>query len=196
MTAPTLVTRTFHGVAIPAPGTFVIDPAHTRVGFVARHLMVSKVRGAFTGVAGEITIAEDPAQSAVAATIDTETISTGAPDRDAHLRSADFLDVATFPAMTFRSKAVTDLASGSFTLLGDLTIKDVTREVALKVDFEGAALSPWGQEVIGFSARTEIDREEFGITWNQALETGGVLVGKRVTIEIEAEAVRQVPAAE
>ncbi|HET8659408.1 MAG TPA: YceI family protein [Micromonosporaceae bacterium] len=196
MTAPTLATRSFNGVAIPAPGTFVIDPAHTRVGFVARHLMVSKVRGAFTGVAGEVTIAEDPAQSTVTASIDTATITTGAPDRDAHLRGADFLDVAVHPAMTFRSKAVTSLEGGSFTLLGDLTIKDVTREVTLTVDFEGVARSPWGQEVIGFSARTEIDREEFGITWNQALETGGVLVGRKVAIEIEAEAVRQVPPAE
>lgn len=194
MTAPTLDTRTFNGVRIPAPGTFVIDPAHTRVGFVARHLMVSKVRGAFTGVTGEITVAEDPAQSAVTATIDAATITTGAPDRDAHLRSPDFLDVATYPTLTFRSMAVTELADGAFTLLGELTIKGVTREVALRVEFEGVARSPWGQEVIGFSARTEIDREEFGMTWNQALETGGVLVGKKVTIEIEAEAIRQAPA--
>jgi polyisoprenoid-binding protein YceI len=124
-------------------------------------------------------------------TIDTATISTGAADRDGHLRSPDFLDVDAYPQMTFGARRVTHGVGSWFTVVGDLTIKDVTREVELKVEFEGVARSPWGQEVIGFTARTDIDREDFGMTWNQALETGGVLVGKKVTIEIEAEAIRQ-----
>jgi polyisoprenoid-binding protein YceI len=190
MSAPT-TTRTWNDIAIPAPGTFAIDPAHTRVGFVARHLMVSKVRGSFTGVSGEITVAENPTDSAVTASIDTATINTGSPDRDGHLRGEDFLDAEKFPALTFRSKRLADQDETSFTLVGDLTIKDVTREVVLRVDFDGVVVNPWGHEVAAFTARTEIDREDFGITWNVALETGGVLVGRKVTIEIEAQAVRQ-----
>jgi polyisoprenoid-binding protein YceI len=190
MSKALLATRTWNGQTIPAPGTFALDPAHTRVGFVARHLMVSKVRGNFTEVAGEITVAEQPADSSVQVTIGAASITTGVADRDAHLRSGDFLEAEKYPALTFRSTGLVAGADG-FTLTGELTIKDVTREVALEVEFEGLALSPWDQEVIGFTARTTIDREEFGITWNQAVETGGVMVGKKVTIEIEAEAIRQ-----
>jgi polyisoprenoid-binding protein YceI len=177
-------TRTFAGLSIPTPGTFALDPAHTRVGFVARHLMVSKVRGSFTQVSGEITVAEDPLASSV-------TVHIPAASIDTHLRSGDFLEVEKYPELTFRSTRVTEPKGNGFTLVGELTIRDVTREVTLDVEFEGIATSPWGQEVIGFSASTEIDREEFGITWNQALEAGGVLVGKKVKIEIEAEAIRQ-----
>jgi polyisoprenoid-binding protein YceI len=191
MSAPTATTRSWNGLTLPAPGTFVIDASHTRVGFVARHLMITKVRGSFPGVSGELVVAEDPQASTVSATMATATITTGTEERDAHLRSADFLDVEKFPELTFRSKRVTEQDGTSFTLVGDLTIKDVTREVALRVEFEGVAVSPWGQEVVAFTARTEIDREDFGITWNVALETGGVLVSKKVTIEIEAEAIRK-----
>jgi polyisoprenoid-binding protein YceI len=191
MTDITEATRTWNGVAVPAPGTFALDPAHTRAGFVARHLMVSKVRGAFTKVSGEIVIGVDPAESTVTAVIPADSIDTGAADRDGHLRSPDFLDVDTHPALTFRSTGVVPGKDDTFTVRGDLTIRDVTREVDLEVEFEGLARSPWGQEVIGFTATTEIDREDFGITWNQALETGGVLVGRKVKIEISAEAVRQ-----
>lgn len=182
--------RTWNGLTIPAAGTFELDPAHTRAGFVARHLMVSKVRGSFTGVAGKLVIGEDPADSSVTATLDAATITTGTADRDAHLRSPDFLDVERFPVLTFRSTGLSDRDDTSFTLAGDLTIKDVTRPVELRVDFEGLAKSPYGAEVVGFAARTEIDREAFGLTWNVTLETGGVLVGRKVIIEIEAEAVR------
>ena len=191
MSAPTITTRTWQGATIPAPGTFALDPAHTRVGFVARHLMVTKVRGSFTGVSGEITVAENPADSTVTATIQTATIETGSPDRDTHLRSGDFLEAEKYPTLTFASRRLVDAGDGSFTLVGDLTIKDVTREVALKVDFDGVAVNPWGKEVVAFSARTEIDREDYGMTWNVALEAGGVLVSKKVTIEIEAQAIRQ-----
>jgi len=184
-------TRSYSGLTIPAPGTFTLDAAHTTVGFVARHLVVSKVRGSFTQVTGDITIAEDPLASSVTVHIPAASIDTGVADRDAHLRSADFLDVEKWPELTFRSTRVTQPSDNEFKLVGDLTIRDVTREVTLGVEFDGVAVSPWGQEVVAFSASTEIDRENFGITWNQALETGGVLVGKTVKIEIVAEAVRQ-----
>jgi polyisoprenoid-binding protein YceI len=183
--------RTWNGVTIPAAGTFALDPAHTRVGFLARHLMVSKVRGAFTEVSGEVVIADDPAASTVTAVIPAASIDTGVADRDAHLRGADFLDVEAHPTLTFRSTGLVLDRDSRFTLRGALTVRDVTRPVELEVEFEGLARSPWGQEVIGFTATTEIDREEFGMTWNQALETGGVLVGRKVKIEISAEAVRQ-----
>lgn len=185
-------TRTWNGLTIPTAGTFAIDPAHTRVNFVVRHLMVSKARGAFTQVSGEIVVADDPVQSSVTATIAAASIDTGVADRDAHLRGGDFLDVETYPELTFRSTGGLVLRGDTeFVLPGELTVRDVTREVELKVEFEGLARSPWGQEVIGFTATTEIDREDFGMTWNQALETGGVLVGKKAQIEIAAEAVRQ-----
>jgi len=183
-------TRTWNGVTIPQPGTFTIDPTHTRVGFVARHLMVSKVRGSFTDVSGEIVVTEDPTASTASVTIQAASIDTGVADRDNHLRSGDFLDVEKFPQLTIRSTGL-EVTEDGFQLRGELTIKDVTREVTLDAEFEGVARSPWGQEVIGFTATTEIDREDFGITWNQALETGGVLVGKKVKVEIELEAIRQ-----
>jgi polyisoprenoid-binding protein YceI len=184
-------TRTFQGVAIPAPGVFTLDPAHIRVGFVARHLMVSKVRGSFTKVTGKVIISEDPTQSSAEVTIDAATIDTGVAQRDGHLRSGDFLEAETYPTLDFRSTDLVPKGGNEFTLRGELTIKGVTHPVDLDVEFEGVARSPYGHEVIGFSAITEIDREAWGMTWNQALETGGVLVGRRVKIEIEGEAVRQ-----
>jgi polyisoprenoid-binding protein YceI len=184
-------TRTYAGLTIPSAGTFVIDATHTTVGFVARHLMVSKVRGSFTEVSGEIIVAEDPLASSVTVRIGAASIDSGVPDRDNHLRSGDFLEVEKYPELTFRSTGVVQAADNEFKLTGELTVRDVTREVALDVEFDGVAVSPWGQEVIAFTATTEIDREEFGITWNQALEAGGVLVGKKVKVEITAEATRQ-----
>jgi polyisoprenoid-binding protein YceI len=185
------MSRTYEGLEIPEPGTFALDPAHTVVGATARHLMVSKVRGKFTDVGGTITVAEDPLDSTVDVVIKAASIDTGVADRDAHLRSADFLDVDNYPELTFRSTRVAKVEGNDLWLVGDLTIRGVTREVELEVTYEGVAKSPWGQEVIGFSATTELDREEFGMTWNAALETGGVLVGRKLKVEIEAEAVRQ-----
>jgi len=191
MTAPTLDTRDYAGSLIPTSGTFDLDPAHTRVGFVARHLMVSKVRGSFTQVTGKITIDADPLKSSVDVHIPVASIDTGVGERDTHLRSPDFLDVEKYPELTFRSTRVVDFSEGEFKLVGELTIRDVTREVTLDVEYEGVARNPWGSEVVGFTASTEIDREDFGMTWNVALETGGVLVGKKVKIEISAEGIRQ-----
>ncbi|MEV6366152.1 YceI family protein [Micromonospora musae] len=184
-------TRQWEGLTIPTPGTYALDAAHKRVGFVARHMMVSKVRGEFGEAAATITVAEDPMQSSVTATIQAGSIHTGTADRDGHLRSGDFLDVEKFPTLEFRSTGVKSRHGNEFVLLGELTIKDVTRQVELHVEFEGVGRSPYGQDIFGFSAKTEIDREEFGLTWNVAIEGGGVLVGKKVKIEIEGEAVRQ-----
>ncbi|GAA3122214.1 MULTISPECIES: YceI family protein [Nonomuraea] len=181
-------TRTWESLTIPAAGAYTIDAAHTNVGFVVKHMMVSKVRGHFGTFSGSVTIAENPLESSAELTIETASIDTGMPDRDGHLRSDDFLSAEKFPAITFKSTRVTGHSGDEFTVVGDLTIRDVTREVELTVEYGGAGTNPWGQAVWGFSITTEFDREDFGLTWNQALETGGVLVGKKVKIEIEGEA--------
>ncbi|MER7889043.1 YceI family protein [Micromonospora sp. NPDC094482] len=185
------VTRDWQGLTIPTAGTYVLDAAHARVGFVARHMMVSKVRGEFTEAAATITIAEDPLQSSVTATMQASSINTAQADRDAHLCSPEFLDSEQFPTVEYRSTGVKSQDGNEFVLLGELTIKGVTRQVELDVQFEGVGRSPFGQDIFGFSASTEIDREEFGLTWNVALETGGVLVSRKIKIEIEGEAIRQ-----
>ncbi|MDG4774009.1 YceI family protein [Solwaraspora sp. WMMD792] len=184
-------TREWNGITIPTAGTYELDQAHRRVGFVARHMMVSKVRGEFTDATATITVAEDPLQSSVTAVLQAASINTGQADRDAHLRGGDFLDVEKFTTIEFRSTGIVSHSGNEFVLAGDLTVKDVTRPVELAVEFEGAGRSPFGQDIFGFTASTEIDREEFGLTWNVALETGGVLVGKKIKIEIEGEAIRQ-----
>jgi polyisoprenoid-binding protein YceI len=183
--------RVVDGVALPAAGTYVLDPTHTRVGFVARHLMVTKVRGSFTEVEGSITVGQDAASSTAEATLQTRSIDTGTPDRDAHLRSGDFLEAEKYPTISFRNGRVVTKMGTDFKVAGDLTIKDTTREVVLDVELDGVAKDPWGNEKLAVTASTEIDREDFGMTWNVALETGGVLVSKKVRIEIEAQAARQ-----
>lgn len=189
MTAPSEV-RPFEGLTIPAAGTFAIDPAHTTVGFVVRHLVVSKVRGRFTDVSGTITVAANPLESTVEVVIGAASIDTGQADRDNHVRSADFLDLDKYPNVTYRSTGVKSHSASEFVLGGELTIRDVTRDVDLAVEYGGTVMSPFGQEVIAFTATTEIDREEFGITWNQAIEAGGVVVSKKVKIELDIEATR------
>jgi polyisoprenoid-binding protein YceI len=191
MTESVASTRKFEGLDIPTAGTYELDAAHKRVGFVVRHLMVSKVRGQFAQASATITIAEDPLQSAVTASITTVSVETGQPDRDNHLRSGDFFEAEKYPTIEFRSTGVKSHAGAEFVLDGDLTIKGVTKPVELVVEFEGAATSPYGQAVFGFSATTEIDREDWGLTYNMALESGGVMIGKKVKIEIEGEAIRQ-----
>lgn len=174
-------------VAAPAPGTWALDASHTTAAFVARHMMVTKVRGHFDQVSGRVQIGETPEDSSVEVTIDAASIFSGDQKRDDHLRSADFLDVETFPTITFRSTAVKQTGPSSLKVTGDLTIRDQTRPVDLAVEFEGVERAPWGTTVAGFSARAEINREDWGMSWNAALETGGVLVGKKVTLEIETE---------
>ncbi|WP_329105683.1 YceI family protein [Micromonospora sp. NBC_01699] len=184
-------TRDWAGLTIPAAGTYLLDQAHKRVGFVARHMMVSKVRGEFTEATATITVAEDPLQSSVTATISAASITTGQADRDAHLNGGDFFEAEKHPNLEYRSTGVKSHSGDEFVLSGELTIRGVTNPVDLKVEFHGVGTSPFGQEIFGFTATTEIDREDWGLTWNMGLETGGVLVGKKVKIEIEGEAVRQ-----
>jgi polyisoprenoid-binding protein YceI len=190
-TVPAALTRTVDGAELPTPGTYALDASHTHVGLSVRHLMVSKTKGRFAEVSGTVTIAEDPLESSVEVEIQAASIDTRDETRDGHLRSADFFDVERYPVLTYRSTKVTPAGPGRWSVEGDLTVKDVTRPVVLDVSFEGAATSPWGAASIGFEASAELDREDFGLTWNQALETGGVLVGKAVKIAIDAEAIRQ-----
>jgi polyisoprenoid-binding protein YceI len=191
ITPDTRSLRVVDGVTLPAAGTYVLDPTHTRIGFVARHLMVTKVRGHFAAFEGSITIGQNATDSTAEATMQTASIATGTPDRDNHLRSGDFLEAEKYPTITFRNARVLSQDGASFRVAGDLTIKDTTRQVELDVELDGVAKDPWGNEKLAVTARTEIDREDFGMTWNVALETGGVLVSKKVTIEIEAQAARQ-----
>jgi polyisoprenoid-binding protein YceI len=189
------VLRTHDDRVVPVAGVYNVDPAHTSVEFVARHMMITKVRGRFSEVKGQITIAENPEESHVEVEIATASLSTGNDMRDEHLRSAEFFDVERFPTMTFRSTSVRALSDSTWELAGELTVRDTTRQVTLDADFEGADVSPMGDERIGFSAATEVNREDFGMTANVALETGGVLVGKTARIEIDVEAVAPAAAA-
>lgn len=188
--APSL-TRTVEGVELPTPGIFQLDPVHSHIGFVVRHMMVAKVRGRFTAVDGTITVAEDPAASSVDVSVDLASVDTREEQRDGHLRSPDFFDVEQHPTMTFRSTRIVPKGRNDLTVEGELTVRGVTRPLTLDATYEGVAGDPWGGQRIGFSAEGEVDREEFGLTWNMALETGGVLVGKKARLEIEVEAVRQ-----
>lgn len=219
-----LATRSWQGITIPAPGTYLLDPAHKRIGFVARHMMVSPVRGEFREASAQIHVADDPLRSSVTATIQTASLTTANTERDAHLTSPDFLDVAEFPTLEYRSTGVSwyeeqdpifywarlrrykverrsrngdpspeppSTMAGRFVLAGELTVKGITRPVDLQVEFGGARRDPYGRDIFGFSASTEIDREDYGLVWNVLLESGGVLVGTKVQIELAGEAIRQ-----
>lgn len=215
--------RSWNGITIPAPGIYQLDPAHKRIGFLARHMMVSPVRGEFGEATARIAVNEDPPNSSVTATIQAASIRTGNADRDAHLISADFLDVERYPVLHYQStgirwqetadpiffwarlrsnrlgrRSIVDNISPPspgtnrrFVLTGELTVKGITRPVDLQVEFGGARRDPYGQDIFGFSATAEIDREDYGLVWNVALESGGVLVGKTVRIELAGEAIRQ-----
>jgi polyisoprenoid-binding protein YceI len=194
MTQQLSILRTHDDREIPVAGVYTIDPAHTSVEFVGRHLMITKVRGRFPEVSGTITIEEEPQHSRVDVEIKVASVETGNADRDNHLRSPDFFDVEQYPAITFRSTNVEATRGGTWAVTGDLTVRDVTRPVTLQVDFDGAGASPIGDERISFSGATEVDREDWGLTWNMALETGGVLVGKKARIELNVQAVAVPPA--
>ena len=171
--------------------TWKIDPAHSIVEFAVKHLMISTVKGRFTDVEGEIVIAgDDPSKSSVSATLKSASIDTRTGQRDEHLRSPDFLDALNFPEISFRSTRITG-DSTDFKVTGDLTIRGVTRQVTLDATNEGSGKDPWGGERIGFSASTKLDRRDFGLTWNQTIEAGGVLVGNDVKVTIDVEAVKQ-----
>jgi polyisoprenoid-binding protein YceI len=172
-----------------------IDSSHSGIQFTVRHLVIAKVRGQFSRWTGALEApGSDFAQAALDVVIDASSIDTGVADRDAHLRSADFFDVERHPEITFKSTAVTRTGADRLRVGGALTIKGVTREVGLDVEILGQAKDPWGNERAAFSATTSIDRREFGLTWNQVLEAGGVMVGDRIDIAIDIEAVRQVAA--
>lgn len=164
------------------PGRWPLDAAHTTAAFSVRHAGISKVRGVFNDVSGSFTLGESLEDSSVQATIAVASIDTGNADRDNHLKAADFFDAEQYPEMTFSSTTIT-----ADTMVGELTLHGQTHEVTFELDYEGAATDPFGTYRAGFSAQTEISRKEFGLTWNAALETGGVLIGDKVKITLEAE---------
>ena len=176
---------------LPATGTYGIDISHSHVGFKVRHLMVSKTRGRFTDFDGTVTIADEPLESSLDVTVQMASIDTRDEQRDGHLRSPDFFDVEQYPTMRFRSTGLRQIDDEHFELDGELTVRDTTNPLTLAVTFDGAVTDPWGNDRAAFTARGELDREAFGLTWNQALEAGGVVVGKKVELEIEAELVKQ-----
>ena len=186
---PASATRTADGREVPVPGSWNLDPTHTTTTFEVRHMMISKVRGAFSMAAGTIDVAEDPTQSTVEVTIDVASVESGTEDRDNHLRSPEFFDVENYPQMTFRSTSVETVGDG-YRMNGDLTIKDITKPVTLDFEFTGGLIDPYGNPRVAFSASLEADREDWGLTWNMALETGGVMVGKKIKISIDTEAVK------
>ena len=171
------------------PGTWTVDVSHSRIGFIARHLMIAKTRGHFTSFTGTITVPEDRLASTVQASVDANSITTDDANRDGHLKSADFFDSENHPTWTLASTGIK--ADGDdYILLADLTIRGTTRAVELELEFEGVTKDPWGNTKAGFTAKTEINRKDFGLDFNVALETGGVLVGDKVKVEIEIEAAK------
>ncbi|MFI8457089.1 YceI family protein [Kitasatospora sp. NPDC085464] len=173
-------------------GDYVLDPAHTRIGFVARHAMVTKVRGAFQRFEGTAHLdGADPTRSTAQLVIKAESIDTGVEQRDQHLRTNDFLDAPNFPDITFRTTRVEQKSDTDYRVTGDLTIKDVTKAVTVDFEYTGNAVDPYGNLRVGLEGSLTISRKEFGVTWNAALEGGGVLVGDKVVLEFDISAVRQ-----
>jgi polyisoprenoid-binding protein YceI len=171
-------------------GDYALDPTHTRIGFVARHAMVTKVRGSFNEFEGSAHIDEDLSESWAKLNVKVGSIDTRNADRDGHLRTNDFLDVEKYPELTFSSTEVRQLDETTVRVKGDLTIKDVTKPVEIDFEFQGAATDPFGNQRVGFEGSVVINRKDWGITWNAALETGGVLVSEKVTLEFEVSAIK------
>jgi polyisoprenoid-binding protein YceI len=178
--------------ATEAPtGTYAIDPSHSRIGFVARHAMVTKVRGSFNEFQGSgYYDAGDPTRSHLSLTIQADSIDTRNADRDGHLKSNDFFDMATYPEITFSSTAVEQVDAENYRVTGDLTIKDVTKPVTVEFEYTGTAVDPYQNQRIGFEGKTTVNRKDWGISWNTALDAGGVLVSEKVTLEFEVSAIR------
>jgi len=189
-TATKTLAREFAGLTIPEPGTFNFDATHTEVGFLVKHMMVSKVRGRFGHYDGSIFIAENPLLSSVEVSIDMNSIDTRDDGRDAHLRSADFFEVGKYPTATFKSTSVLHTGGTDFSVTGNLTIKGVTKPITLDVSFEGVVADPWGNQRVGFTATAELDRFDYDLTFGAALEAGGLVVGRKVSLQFEVEAVR------
>ena len=184
-----LEAHTENRMEVPPPGTWEIDPGHSSINVAARHLMVSKVRGTL-GFEGTIHVDERPEDSWVEVSIDAASVDTGNPPRDDHMRSADFLDVENHPRIDFRSTRTEVTGDYKLAVHGDLTVRGMTRPVVLDVEYLGLSTDPWGKTRAAFTAVAEIDREQWGMTWNQALETGGVLVGKILQVELDIQAIR------
>lgn len=173
-------------------GNYAIDPAHSSIGFTVRHAMVTNVRGTFGEHEGTLQLdGSDPSRSAAAIDVKIASIDTGIADRDGHLRSGDFFDVETFPVMSFRSTTAEQLGGEKYRISGDLTIKDVTRPLSIDLEFNGAATDVYGNERVGFEGSAEILRSEWGLTWNAALETGGVMVSDKVKLNFDISAIKQ-----
>ena len=176
----------------PNVSTWAVDVVHSSVEFAVKHMVITTVRGRFAKFAIDLDLNEqNPLLSTVQVKIETASIDTREPNRDTHLRSADFFNAESFPYLTFSSKRIEGAGKDKYRIVGDLTIKDVTREVALDTTFSGTVKSPWGMQVAGFNAETTINRADWGLTYNAVLETGGVLVGNEVKISIEVEAIKQ-----
>jgi len=188
MADQTVSSRTVDGVEYPAVGTYDLDVSHTRLGFAVRHMAVSKVRGGFTDFSGTLQLAEDPADSKIEVTIQAGSVETHDENRDNHLRTNDFFDVENHPTWTFVSTAIRPRSASEWDVDGDLTIRGVTRQVTLDATLEGVIQDPYGNHRVGFSATTSIIRDDFGVSFNAALETGGVIVSKKVDIDLEVEA--------
>lgn len=172
-------------------GTYTLDPSHSSIGFVARHAMVTKVRGSFNEVEGSgIFDVDTPGNSKVSLTIQAASIDTRNADRDAHLRSNDFFDMETYPEITFESTEVTSSGDDTYTVTGNLTIKGVTKPVSVDLEFTGAATDPFGNHRVGFEGQTVVNRKDWGVNWNAALEAGGVLVSEKVTLTFDISAIR------
>jgi len=173
-------------------GTYTIDPSHSEVGFVARHAMVTKVRGRFTDVEGTLTFAEGaPVPASAEAKIAVASVTTGAEDRDAHLKSGDFFDVERFPVVRFASQRISRLGVDRFRVEGTLDLRGILKPMTLEVTYHGVAKDPWGNERAGFATEAVINRKEFGMIWNAALDNGGLILGDDVTLAIDLETVRK-----
>jgi polyisoprenoid-binding protein YceI len=187
----TTALRTVDGREVPSPGEWVIDPSHSEIQLIARHMMISKVRGRFREFSGKAFVDEVPERSTAGVVILAASIDTGDEQRDGHLRSPDFLDVERHPEIVFRSTALAPRGDDRWRITGELTIRDVTRSIEVDLEFCGVGEDPWGNVRAAFLATTEIDRDDFDVTWNQALETGGFLVGNGVKVEADLQLVRQ-----
>jgi polyisoprenoid-binding protein YceI len=186
-----VTSRTINGVEFPAVGTYAIDPSHTELGFAVRHMAVSKVKGRFSTFEGTIVIGEHPADSKVSVTIDATSVDTRDENRDGHLKTNDFFDVENHPTWKFESTSIAYEKGTDFQVIGDLTIRGVTKSVTLEATLEGVVKDPYGNHRVGFSASTSIIRDDFGVAFGAVMEAGGLVVAKKVDIQIELEAVLQ-----
>ncbi|MEV4334261.1 YceI family protein [Streptomyces sp. NPDC049597] len=195
-TATAVATATVDPQLAALSGDYTIDPAHSSIGFTVRHAMVTNVRGSFGSHQGTLSLdGIDPSRSAAAIDVDIASIDTGIADRDGHLRSGDFFDAENFPRMSFRSTGAEQLGGDRYRITGDLTIKDVTRPLSIDLEFQGSATDVYGNERVGFEGSTEILRSDWGLTWNAALEAGGVMVSDKVKLTFDISAIKSAPQA-